>query len=181
MDEKQLTRISKFLSKYLRHEPEALGLTLAPGGWVMVDELLAACSKKNFPISRTQLDEVVEKNSKKRFSFDPTGKQIRANQGHSVEVDLQLEPQVPPKVLYHGTAERNLSSVLSTGLQKMARHHVHLSKDIPTATAVGSRHGRPVVLAIDAEAMYKAGFTFYCSDNGVWLADSIPPEFLKKI
>ncbi len=181
MDEKQLVRISKFLSKYLRHEPESLGLTLAIGGWVKVDDLLAACRKKNFPITKEQLKEVVEKNSKKRFSFDTTGAEIRANQGHSIDVDLELEPKPPPVVLYHGTAQKNLESIMTIGLQKMARHHVHLSKDITTATNVGARHGKPIVLAVDAEAMHKAGFTFYCSDNGVWLADDVPAQYLKKI
>ncbi|MBI4853036.1 MAG: RNA 2'-phosphotransferase [Acidobacteria bacterium] len=181
MEEKQLVRISKFLSKYLRHEPESLGLSLALGGWVMVDDLLAACKKKSFPITREQLEEVVEKNSKKRFSFDPTGTQIRANQGHSVEIDLQLEPKIPPPTLYHGTAEKNLESIKSIGLQKMSRHHVHLSKDISTANNVGTRHGKPLVFAVDTSAMQKAGHTFYCSDNGVWLTDNVPPQYLKKI
>lgn len=181
MDEKQLTRISKFLSKYLRHEPATLGLTLEVGGWVLVEDLLKACAKHNFPITKVQLDEVVEKNNKKRFSFDESGKKIRANQGHSVEVDLQLAPQRPPSVLYHGTAEKNLASVMSVGIEKRARHHVHLSKDIATAKNVGSRHGKPVVLAIDAESMQKAGFIFYCSDNGVWLTDCVPVEFIKQI
>lgn len=181
MEEKQLTHISKFLSKYLRHEPAKLGLTLAPGGWVMVDDLLKACATHRFPITKAQLDEVVEKNSKKRFSFDETGQKIRANQGHSTDVDLQLEPKVPPTVLYHGSAQKNLESIMTVGLEKRARHHVHLSKDIATATNVGARHGKPVVLAVDTEAMQKAGFVFYCSENGVWLVDSVPPKFLRQI
>jgi len=181
MEEKQLVRVSKFLSKYLRHEPESLGLTLASGGWVMVDDLLTACKKKNFPITRLELEEVVEKNSKKRFSFDSTGRQIRANQGHSVEVDLELETTTPPAVLYHGTAQKNLDSIMAIGLQKMSRHHVHLSKDINTATNVGTRHGKPIVFNVDAKGMHQAGFTFFCSDNGVWLTDNVPPQYLKKI
>jgi putative RNA 2'-phosphotransferase len=181
MEEKQLTRISKFLSKYLRHEPATLGLTLASGGWVMVDDLLQACARHNFPITKAQLDEVVEKNNKKRFSFDETGQKIRANQGHSTEVDLQLEPQTPPTILYHGSAQKNLESIMATGLEKRSRHHVHLSKDIATATNVGSRHGKPIVLAIDTKAMQEAGFVFYCSENGVWLVDSVPPKFLRQI
>lgn len=181
MEEKQLTRISKYLSKHLRHEPAALGLELAAGGWVEVEALLAACAKHNFPITRAQLDEVVAKNSKKRFSFDDSGRLIRANQGHSVEVDLQLEPTVPPPVLYHGTAQRNLNAILQDGLQKMARHHVHLSRDRETAVMVGKRHGKPVVFAVDTQAMARDGFLFYVSDNGVWLVDSVPPGYLKLI
>lgn len=180
MDESRLVKISKYLSKHLRHTPERIGINLIEGGWVAVDELLAACAKHNFPITRTQLNEVVEKNSKKRFSFDSTGKLIRANQGHSVEVDLQLEAQVPPDVLYHGTGRGAVESILRTGLNKMSRHHVHLSIDILTARNVGKRHGSPVVLAVDAAAMYANGYQFYCSDNGVWLVDCVPPQYLKQ-
>jgi putative RNA 2'-phosphotransferase len=181
MEEKQLVRVSKFLSKYLRHEPEGLGLSLSVGGWVNVDELLAACKKKSFPITREELEEVVEKNNKKRFSFDSTGTQIRANQGHSVEVDLQLNPATPPDILYHGTAEKHLDSIAITGLEKRARHHVHLSKDIATAKSVGTRHGKPVIFQVDSLKMHNAGYLFYCSDNGVWLTDEVPLEYLKKI
>src|SRR5947208_2985780 len=119
MDDTRMVKISKYLSKYLRHQPDRLGLQLAPGGWVAVDTLLAACKKNEFLISRAELDEVVARNSKKRFSFDPTGTLIRANQGHSVEVDLQLEPVTPPDVLYHGTGHRNVESILKKGLCKM--------------------------------------------------------------
>lgn len=180
MNDSRLVKISKYLSKHLRHQPERIGLQLAPGGWVAVDELLAACKQHRFPISRAQLDEVVAKNDKQRFAFDSTGTQIRANQGHSVEVDLQLEPSVPPDVLYHGTGHRAVESIKQMGLCKMSRHHVHLSTDIATATAVGARHGRPVVFTVDAAAMHKAGYVFYCSENGVWLVDRVPPEYLRQ-
>ena len=173
-----LVKISKYLSKHLRHQPERIGLKLAPGGWVSVDELLAACAKDKFPITRAQLNEVVASNDKKRFSFDSTGTLIRANQGHSVEIDLQLEPAVPPDVLYHGTGHGAVESILRAGLCKMSRHHVHLSPDMATARTVGARHGRPVVFAVDAAAMHKAGYTFYCSENKVWLVDGVPPEYL---
>jgi putative RNA 2'-phosphotransferase len=179
MNDARLVKISKYLSKHLRHSPERIGLELAEGGWISVDELLSACQRHEFKISLDELKEVVAKNDKKRFSFDPTGTRIRANQGHSIEVDLQLEPVVPPDVLYHGTGERSVASILATGLQKMSRHHVHLSKDIATAKAVGMRHGRPAILAIDARAMREAGYPFYCSDNGVWLVDRVPPEYLQ--
>ncbi len=156
-------------------------MKLAPGGWVSVDELLAACKKHSFPINRAELNEVVASNDKKRFSFDSTGILIRANQGHSVEVDLQLEPTVPPDVLYHGTGHRAVEAILREGLCKMSRHHVHLSSDMATAQKVGARHGRPVVFTVDAAAMHEDGYTFYCSENGVWLVERVPPEYLQQI
>jgi putative RNA 2'-phosphotransferase len=181
MDDQRLVRVSKFLSKHLRHEPERIGLALEAGGWVRVGDLLDACARAGFPIGREELDEVVARNSKQRFSFDASGERIRANQGHSVAVDLQLEPQSPPETLYHGTGERSVPSIMSEGLQKRSRHHVHLSPDAATARAVGSRHGRPVVLEVAAGAMQRAGHTFFRSENGVWLADAVPPEFLKQV
>jgi putative RNA 2'-phosphotransferase len=175
-----MVRISKFLSKHLRHAPEELGLALETGGWVAVDALLAACQNKGFRITRSELDEVVEKNDKQRFSFDETGTRIRANQGHSTEVDLQLVPQRPPDVLYHGTAADTLAVIRKDGLRRMSRHHVHLSTTVPTAIKVGARHGKPVVLEVDAAAMHCAGIPFYCSDNGVWLVDAVPAEYLRE-
>ncbi|MBR8832499.1 MAG: RNA 2'-phosphotransferase [Stigonema ocellatum SAG 48.90 = DSM 106950] len=128
------------------------------------------------------LYEVVAQNDKKRFSFDSTGTLIRANQGHSIEIDLQLIPVVPPDTLYHGTGHQAVESIEKTGLNKMSRHHVHLSKDIATAKTVGARHGKPVVFAVDAAAMYLADrYEFYCSDNGVWLVEHVPPEYLQQI
>jgi putative RNA 2'-phosphotransferase len=180
MTDAQLVRASKFLSKHLRHEPERLGLTLAPGGWVNVDELLAACARNRLPLTRDELNEIVSNNNKQRFSFDETGTRIRANQGHSVTVDLQLEPAPPPDVLYHGTGHRSADAIRREGLHKMGRHHVHLSRDVETARNVGARHGRPVVFAIDAAKMHAAGYTFFVSDNGVWLVDAVPPEFLRE-
>jgi putative RNA 2'-phosphotransferase len=178
MTEEQRVRKSKYLSKHLRHSPERIGLTLQEGGWVDVDDLLDACVRNQFALSRAELNDVVENNSKKRFSFDETGTRIRANQGHSVEVDLQLSPTTPPDVLYHGTGHQSVAAILAEGLKKMNRHHVHLSIDLETATKVGARHGRPVILTVDAAAMAAAGHTFYVSDNGVWLVDEIPAEFL---
>ena len=181
MDPKRLVKISKYLSKYLRHEPERLGVVLAPGGWVPVDDLLAACADHNFPISREQLEEVVAKNDKQRFALDPTGTLIRANQGHSTPVDLRLEPAEPPALLYHGTGAQVVEAILGGGLKKMARHHVHLSIDVPTAIKVGGRHGKPVVFEVDAAEMHRAGHTFYVSANGVWLTDAVPPEYLRPL
>ncbi|MBU7586145.1 MAG: RNA 2'-phosphotransferase [Nostoc sp. TH1S01] len=181
MNTPRLVKISKFLSKYLRHQPESLGIKLAPGGWVTVDELLAACARQQFPITLQELAAVVATNDKQRFSFDSTGTFIRANQGHSVEVDLQLLPAVPPQVLYHGTGHKAVESILQNGLSKMSRHHVHLSQDITTAKTVGARHGKPVVFAVDAAVMYQVGYIFYCSENGVWLVDAVPPEYLRQL
>ena len=146
-----------------------------------MDELLAACKKYKFSLKRTELNEVVERNDKKRFSFDATGTRIRANQGHSVQVDLQLEPVVPPDVLYHGTGRGAAESIGRQGLCKMSRHHVHLSTDIATARNVGKRWGHPVIFAVDAAAMHKAGYTFYCSENGVWLVERVSPEYLLQL
>ncbi|SIO44009.1 putative RNA 2'-phosphotransferase [Singulisphaera sp. GP187] len=176
--EKRLITVGKYLAKYLRHSPEKLGLTLQPGGWVPVDDLLAAAAKHGFPISDDELIECVETNEKRRFSFDATGDMIRANQGHSVEVDLQLEERVPPELLYHGTVERFLTSILATGLNKAKRHHVHLSKDVETATKVGARRGRPIILKVAAGKMHRDGHTFLCSTNGVWLTAFVPPDYL---
>ncbi len=173
--------ISKFLSKYLRHAPERLGLTLAAGGWVPIEDLLAAAARRNFPITRAELDEVVAHNPKQRFAFDETRTLIRANQGHSVPVDLQLTPVESPDVLYHGTGENAVQAILSSGLSRMRRHHVHLSGDTETARTVGARHGVPVVFAVDAAAMRRDGYVFYRSTNGVWLVDHVPPEYLRRI
>lgn len=181
MDNTRLVKISKYLSKHLRHQPERLGVTLASGGWVEVNALLAACKAHNFLVSRKELTEIVEQNDKRRFSFDSTGQMIRANQGHSVEVDLELVAVSPPPILYHGTAERSMESILRSGLRRMARHHVHLSKDIETAAKVGARHGKPVVLEVKACAMAEAGYKFYQSANGVWLTEDVPPEYLKRV
>ena len=180
MDRSMVT-VSKFLAKHLRHQPDALGLTLGPGGWVNVDDLLAASERAKFPITYDELIECVETNDKKRFSFDDTGDLIRANQGHSVEVDLQLEEKQPPDVLYHGTVERFLASIMAEGLKKGKRHHVHLSKDTETARKVGARRGKPVILRVDAGKMHGQDFKFFLSVNGVWLTDSVPAAFLARL
>ena len=181
MNDEQIVKVSKYLSKHLRHQPERLGLTLQPGGWVEVSELLAACARNRFPISRAQLETVVTRNDKQRFSFDASGARIRANQGHSVEVDLALAPQVPPETLYHGTGAGSVEAIRREGLLKFHRHHVHLSTDRETARKVGARHGKPHLFVVDTQAMHAAGHLFYCSDNGVWLTDHVPPEFLRDV
>ncbi len=152
-----------------------------PGGWVEVDALLAASAQRGFLISRDELEEVVARNDKKRFAFDESGTLIRAQQGHSVPVDLELEPATSPTTLYHGTPERNLTAIMREGLLKMRRHHVHLSPDEATARAVGARRGRPVVLAVHAEKMHRDRYVFYRSGNGVWLVGYVPPHYLLRL
>jgi putative RNA 2'-phosphotransferase len=181
MDAKQTIRLSKFLSKHLRHAPEAIGLHLEAGGWVAVADLLAACAAHGHPMSRDELEDVVEDNDKQRFAFDEAGQRLRAQQGHSVEVDLQLAPAEPPAVLYHGTAPAALPAIRRDGLQKMNRHHVHLTTDEATARRVGQRRGRPILLAIDAAALHAAGGIFYRSGNGVWLTEAVPPHYLREV
>lgn len=181
IDQNRLIKISKYLSYHLRHHPDKLGLELAPGGWVKVDLLLEAAKKHKFPLTFKELKEVVAQNDKQRFSFDSTRTLIRANQGHSCEVDLQLKPIIPPKVLYHGTHIGVSKLILEQGLQKMSRHHVHLATEILTAKKVGQRRGKPVIFQIDARSMYETGYEFYCSDNRVWLVEWVPPQYLKQI
>lgn len=178
MEAKRLLKISKYLSKHLRHEPDRLGITLEVGGWVGVDDLIKASRRHQFLFTRAELEVVVSSNDKQRFSFNGDKTKIRANQGHSVEVDLQLTPVIPPEILYHGTGEKTVAAIKKSGLKKMSRHHVHLSADQETAIKVGARHGRPFVFQVKAKAMEQVGFEFFCSDNGVWLVDRVPPEFL---
>ncbi|MFD7643816.1 RNA 2'-phosphotransferase [Kitasatospora sp. NPDC059795] len=180
MDEKQTVRTSKMLSRILRHDPGAIGVTLDAAGWVPVDTLLAALARHNRRLTRAQLDHVVATNNKRRFAYSEDGSAIRANQGHTVEVDLGLPATTPPDVLFHGTAERNLRYILAEGLRPMARQDVHLSADTGTAVKVGSRHGRPVVLEVDAAAMAADGHEFRVSANGVWLTDAVPVQYLRR-
>jgi putative RNA 2'-phosphotransferase len=174
----RMVRVSKRLSLQLRHAPEKIGIELADGGWVDVDTLLAALGAHGMTVTRAELDQVVADNDKQRFAFDDTGTRIRASQGHSVPVDLDLPPAEPPLVLYHGTVARFLASVRQDGLRPMSRQHVHLSAKRDTATAVGARRGRPVVLTVHAGAMAAAGHVFRISANGVWLVDAVPPAFI---
>jgi putative RNA 2'-phosphotransferase len=174
-----LVRLSKFLSLVLRHEPERIGISLDPEGWVAVEDLLAAAARAGKPISREQLDLVVATNDMKRFAFSPDGVRIRASQGHSVEVDLGLPPVVPPERLFHGTATRFLDAIRADGLRPQSRQHVHLSPDEETAVKVGQRHGKPVVLVVLAGAMHQDGNVFYRSENGVWLTAAVPVRYLE--
>ncbi|OZH55850.1 RNA 2'-phosphotransferase [Hydrocoleum sp. CS-953] len=180
MNNSRLVEVSKYLSLVLRHQPEKIGIKLDPHGWVAIEELLKAAKNHKFPIWETELYTVVENNDKKRFSLDPSGTLIRANQGHSVEVDLQLEPEIPPDILYHGTVIRVIDSIKKTGLQKMSRHYVHLSNDITTARNVAKRRkGKSIVLVVDAMGMFQDGYNFYLSANNVWLVNEVPHRYLQ--
>jgi putative RNA 2'-phosphotransferase len=171
-------KLSKRLSYVLRHDPGSIGLTLGEAGWVPVPDLLSALERDGVVVSRERLESLVARNDKQRFTIDAAQDRIRANQGHSVPVDLGLAAAVPPCRLYHGTAQRNVAAILAEGLLKGSRHAVHLSPDPGTARRVGTRHGSPVVLEVEAAAMHAAGYQFEVSDNGVWLTERVPPEFL---
>ncbi|HYE53479.1 MAG TPA: RNA 2'-phosphotransferase [Chitinophagaceae bacterium] len=177
INETETKKLSKLLSYVLRHNPAHLGLHPDPQGWVSVEVLLKELNKQQ-PISFEQLKYMVDTNSKKRFSFNESFTMLRASQGHSIEIELNYTPQAPPPQLFHGTAEKNLPSILENGLTKMQRHHVHLSADKKTALQVGQRHGKPVALIVEAMAMHDKGHLFYISDNGVWLTDHVPVEFI---
>jgi putative RNA 2'-phosphotransferase len=178
--EKENTRISKFLSLVLRHQPDAIHIQLDEQGWTDVDVLIRQLNHHNFRISFEELKYVVASNSKKRFAFNEDCTKIRANQGHSVDVELGYEAQEPPEVLYHGTAGRFLESIMKTGLQKQARHHVHLTADPQTTVSVGQRYGKAVVLRIRALEMFKKGHAFYLADNNVWLTGHVPAEYIQE-
>ncbi len=177
MDERRTVKVSKYLSKHLRHQPERIGLTLDEAGWVEIDTLIAACAAHGFRFNREELDHVVATNDKRRFAIE--GTRIRASQGHSIEVDLGLPPATPPPYLFHGTVARNLDAIRAGGLRPMNRHAVHLSADRETATRVGARRGRPVVLSVDADAMQQDGHVFRISENGVWLTEAVPVRYLR--
>jgi len=179
MNEKETKRISKFLSLILRHEPERVGLMLDEAGWTDVDDLLQAVNRHGVPLAPDQLKHIVATSDKKRFAFSDDGLRIRANQGHSIDVDLQYDPQIPPELLYHGTATRFLDSIRAEGLKRMERHHVHLSAETKVTVQVGSRHGKPALLLIRAGDMSRAGHVFYRSANGVWLVDHVPTGFIE--
>lgn len=176
---RQHVQISKFLSYVLRHRPESVGLELDENGWVGVDELLEAARRNGRTISRVELERVVADNDKQRFSLDAQTNRIRARQGHSVEVDLNLLPVQPPELLYHGTVGRFLDAIREQGLLRGDRRHLHLSVDEPTARQVGKRRGRPVILVVESGRMHSDGRSFYLSENGVWLTDFAPPEYLR--
>lgn len=178
MNEKHKKNLSKFLSLLLRHQPEIINLNLDENGWADVKELQEKCVKQNQDFTLEELDEIVETNDKKRFIFNEDRTKIRVNQGHSIAVDLALKPQQPPEFLYHGTAENNVNSILEKGIEKRNRQHVHLSNNKDTASKVGMRHGKPVLLTIMTGKMHLDGIVFYLSENNVWLTDFVDPEYI---
>jgi putative RNA 2'-phosphotransferase len=181
ISEQENTQISKFLSLVLRHQPQHAGIELDEQGWTDVNTLIAKAQKKGVNLTPDILKYVVDTNAKKRFAFNNDLTLIRANQGHSVEVDLQYAPQIPPALLYHGTGIQSVDTILKNGLLKMQRHHVHLSADQDTAIKVGRRHGKPAVLSIDAKQMANQGHTFFQSANGIWLTEHVPANFISLI
>lgn len=178
INEKELTQISKFLSLVLRHQPETIGIQLDQSGWTDIEELLNKSNNYGIKLDREILDHIVATNSKKRFALNETLDKIRASQGHSVEIELGYINQKPPKILFHGTGEKSVQSILNAGLEKRSRQHVHLSSDVETALKVGQRHGKPYVLKVLAEEMYNDNFQFFISDNAVWLTDNVPPKYI---
>ena len=177
-NEKQKIHTSRFISLVLRHQPDAADITLDPHGWADVEKLLRGMAKAGFPADADMLEEIVRTDEKQRYSFNEDHTKIRANQGHSVAVDLELKPAEPPELLWHGTASRFLSSIMQEGLKPMSRQYVHLSPDIETAEKVGIRHGKPVILQIDTKRMHADGFLFYRAENGVWLTDTVPVRYI---
>lgn len=175
------TEISKFISYALRHKPLDAGIKLDKNGWTTVDELIEAAYDNGYVLDKTLLKKIVIENNKQRFSLNEDETKIRANQGHTIKVDLNLKKGIPPTVLYHGSAVQNIKSILKYGLMKQKRHHVHLSCDTKTALAVGQRYGKPIIFEIDAKQMLADGYTFYISENGVWLCDHVAAKYLKMI
>ena len=175
---KDLVPVSKFLSLVLRHKPDRIGLDLDEHGWADIDSLIERANQQGRTLTRAVIDEVVATNEKKRFAISDDGARIRANQGHSVAVDLELKAITPPEMLFHGTATRFLTSIREHGLRPGNRQHVHLSKDEATARTVGARHGEPVILRVRAAAMHDDGHRFFLSDNDVWLTGSVPSAFV---
>lgn len=178
MDKKTETKISKFMSLVLRHDPAVAGLELDEQGWVGVDLLIQGLKNQGFKIELENVLHVVRNNPKQRFILSDDSLQIRANQGHSIDVDLGYESAIPPQTLYHGTYEDVLEVIESEGLKKMQRHHVHLSEKIESAREVGARRGRPVILTIDAGRMHADGHIFMVTPNRVWLVDTVPAQYL---
>ena len=173
-----IKKISKYLSFILRHQPDSIGLELSDEGWADINELIE--KTKKFQLTEELINTVVETNDKKRFLLSDDGLRIKANQGHSVKVKLELEPMTPPDVLLHGTAERFLESILREGLTKQQRHHVHLSETQKTALSVGARYGKPVLLKVDSKLMHEEGFKFFKTDNDVWLVVHVPVKYFVK-
>lgn len=177
----RIDKLSVFISLVLRHKPDAAGITLDEHGWANVDELINGINNTGRKIDMTMLEEIVRTDNKQRYSFNEDKTLIRANQGHSIPVDVELKEQEPPELLYHGTADRFVKSIMTEGLKPMSRLYVHLSKDIETAKKVGKRHGNPVILKVYSGQMGRDGVKFYLSENGVWLTKKVDVEYLGKM
>jgi putative RNA 2'-phosphotransferase len=173
-----IVKASKFLSLVLRHEPRRIGLALSADGWAEVAELIERAAAHGMPLTRELIAQIVATSDKQRFALDADGLRIRANQGHSVDVELGLEARQPPAILFHGTAETSVAAIRAEGLKPGARQHVHLSPDAATATRVGQRHGKPRVLRVHAGELAATGAAFFLSANGVWLTDAVPPAYI---
>ena len=180
MNNKTTNKLSKFLSLVLRHSPETIGITLDENGWTDVIDLIDKMNKNGEKINMEVLKEIVNTDNKSRYTFDENYTKIRATQGHSVKVELGYIPQKPPIILYHGTGKKYIESIFKDGIKKQSRNHVHLSGDKETALKVGQRHGTPIILEILSEEMYNNNHQFFLSENGVWLTDYIPVEYIKK-
>lgn len=178
MEAKRVSQLSRFLSFVLRHDPGAIGLALDAHGWVEIEQLLVACQAHGMAMTREALEALVATSSKQRFAISDDGLRVRANQGHSIEVDLAYAPAHPPEVLFHGTVLASLAAIRSSGLKRMSRHHVHLSADAGLARMVGMRRGMPLVLKVAAGRMHAEGHVFYLSANGVWLTEHVPPDYI---
>lgn len=180
-EERRLERISKFISMILRHKPQVIGITLDEHGWADVNELIKGINEtgEEIEFSKDTLETIVKTDKKQRYSFSQDRTLIRANQGHSIPVDVELEKKEPPKVLYHGTGVKSVKAIQEQGLLPMERLYAHLSTDVETATNVGKRHGTPVIFQVNAEQMQKDGYDFFQSVNGVWLTKEVPTKYLE--
>lgn len=181
MTREQEMKYSKFMSLVLRHKPQEIGLSLDEYGYINTSDLIKGMNKKGYKVTITDIEEIVIHDDKQRYSFNDDETKIKANQGHSIKVNLELVPIKPQNVLYHGTAIRFIDDICRDGIKKQSRQYVHLSADMETATKVGKRHGKLVILLVDSERMYKDGYKFYLSDNKVWLTDYVPPKYLKVV
>lgn len=179
--DKMFTKKSKFLSLVLRHKPELIDIKLDVAGWVLITDLIKKSKAYGMNISKSDIDEIVAENDKKRFTISENGMKIRAAQGHSVNIDVGYEAQKPPSTLFHGTSVNTLDDIMKDGIKPMSRNHVHLSVDKETAHKVGSRHGKVILLKIDAYAMHQNGVKFFVSDNGVWLTDFVDRKYIEII
>ena len=179
---KSITQLSKFLSYILRHNPDAIGLELDPHGWAHIEALIEKAKLEGKPLSRKKLQEIIDSSSKNRFTISDDGEYIRAGYGHSIDINLALSPQNPPKTLYHGTDLKNVESIMKEGLHPGSRNYVHLSSDKDDAVSVGQRHGMPIVLSVQAQSMQDAGYRFYRSESeeGIWMVKEVPSEFISE-